>query len=109
MDKGSSFFNIVAIKIGAVMLSLVSLRFHWIKTSSQNSPTISYTVHITIHHTGSKFLYTTYGWTLISAVVESAGGKPFLKQMADIFRDLDMMHTVPDEHIPLIYNRARSV
>ncbi|XP_072020837.1 LOW QUALITY PROTEIN: serine beta-lactamase-like protein LACTB, mitochondrial [Amphiura filiformis] len=60
-----------------------------------------------VHKPGSKFLYTTYGWSLISAVLEVTGGRPFLKQMADIFRDLDMMNTVPDENIPLIYNRAK--
>ncbi len=52
-------------------------------------------------------MYTTYGWTLISAVLEVAGKKPFLKQMADIFKDLDMKNTIPDENIPIIYNRAK--
>ena len=66
-----------------------------------------FTEYILPFFIGSKFLYTTYGWTLISAVLETAGGKPFLKQMAYIFKDLDMNHTVPDAHTPIIYNRAR--
>ena len=56
---------------------------------------------------GSKYLYTTHGWTLVSAVVEAAWGQDYLACMRTILTDLDMKETVPDRHVPLIYNRAR--
>ncbi|XP_032871029.1 serine beta-lactamase-like protein LACTB, mitochondrial [Amblyraja radiata] len=56
---------------------------------------------------GSKFLYSTHAWTLLSAVVEKASQQSFLQFMVKLFNDLDMLRTVPDEHEPIIYNRAR--
>ncbi|XP_072258184.1 serine beta-lactamase-like protein LACTB, mitochondrial [Pyxicephalus adspersus] len=56
---------------------------------------------------GTQFLYSTHAWTLLSAVVERASGKKFLDYMMQMFRDLDMKNTVPEEHETLIYNRAR--
>ncbi|XP_068131881.1 serine beta-lactamase-like protein LACTB, mitochondrial isoform X1 [Hyperolius riggenbachi] len=56
---------------------------------------------------GTQFLYSTHAWTLLSAVVERASGKKFLDYMMQMFRDLGMKNTVPEEHEPIIYNRAR--
>uniref|UniRef100_UPI00398E6C42 serine beta-lactamase-like protein LACTB, mitochondrial n=1 Tax=Pristiophorus japonicus TaxID=55135 RepID=UPI00398E6C42 len=56
---------------------------------------------------GSQFLYSTHAWTLLSAVVERVSEQNFLQLMTKLFRDLDMLRTVPDEYEPIIYNRAR--
>ncbi|KAM5170691.1 serine beta-lactamase-like protein LACTB, mitochondrial [Mantella aurantiaca] len=56
---------------------------------------------------GTQFLYSTHAWTLLSAVVERASGRKFLDHMTQMFRDLGMKNTVPEEHEPIIYNRAR--
>jgi len=59
---------------------------------------------------GSKFHYTTHGWTLVSAVIESVTGKPFLDYMRDnILRPLGMTKTMPELHDKIIYGRARQV
>ncbi|KAJ7311297.1 hypothetical protein JRQ81_006913 [Phrynocephalus forsythii] len=56
---------------------------------------------------GSQFLYSTHGFTLLSAVVERASGQKFTDYMLKLFRDLDMLRTGLDENEPLVYNRAR--
>ncbi|KAG8144824.1 hypothetical protein E2320_013239 [Naja naja] len=56
---------------------------------------------------GSQFLYSTHGFTLLSAVVERASDQKFTDYMLKIFSDLDMGSTGLDENEPLIYNRAR--
>ncbi|XP_072469351.1 serine beta-lactamase-like protein LACTB, mitochondrial [Notamacropus eugenii] len=56
---------------------------------------------------GSQFLYSTFGYSLLAAVVERASGQKFLDYMQKIFHDLDMMTTVQEENEPMIYNRAR--
>uniref|UniRef100_A0A8C3KPE2 Lactamase beta n=1 Tax=Calidris pygmaea TaxID=425635 RepID=A0A8C3KPE2_9CHAR len=56
---------------------------------------------------GSQFLYSTYGFTLLSAVVERASGQKFTDYMLRMFRDLDMLSTVLDDNEAMIYNRAR--
>ncbi|NWR95607.1 LACTB protein, partial [Furnarius figulus] len=56
---------------------------------------------------GSQFLYSTYGFTLLSAVVERASGQKFTDYMLKMFRDLDMLSTVLDDNEAMIYNRAR--
>ena len=56
---------------------------------------------------GTKYLYSTYGWTLLSAVVEGASGKKFPEIMKDFFKQLGLENTYLDENKPLIYNRAR--
>jgi CubicO group peptidase (beta-lactamase class C family) len=46
---------------------------------------------------GTKFSYSTYGWSLISAVMESAAKKDFLAFMAaDVFQPLGLEQTRPD-------------
>lgn len=50
-----------------------------------------------IHEPGSKYQYSSYGWNLISAVVEGASGVPFLDYMtATVFEPLGMTHTLAD-------------
>ncbi|KAJ9598346.1 hypothetical protein L9F63_010962, partial [Diploptera punctata] len=60
-----------------------------------------------IYKPGSSFLYTTHGWTLVSAVVEAVAEQPFTKVMIDFFQVMGLKHTYLDEAEPLIYNRAR--
>lgn len=60
-----------------------------------------------VHEPGSEFLYTTFGWTLLSAVVESAAKKKFLPYMYELFKDLDMNNTQAELHQNLVYGRAR--
>jgi len=57
--------------------------------------------------TGTEYLYTTHGWTLISAVVEATAKKKFPVIMRNLFMDLGMDNTYLDETNTLIYNRAR--
>ncbi|KAK2103155.1 hypothetical protein P7K49_017011 [Saguinus oedipus] len=56
---------------------------------------------------GSQFLYSTFGYTLLAAIVERASGCKYLDYMQKIFHDLDMLTTVQEENEPVIYNRAR--
>jgi CubicO group peptidase (beta-lactamase class C family) len=50
-----------------------------------------------LHAPGEKYLYSTYGWNLISAVMEGAAGENFLRYMERrVFRPLKMKSTVPD-------------
>ncbi|XP_028637300.1 serine beta-lactamase-like protein LACTB, mitochondrial [Grammomys surdaster] len=56
---------------------------------------------------GSQFLYSTFGYTLLAAIVERASGYKYLEYMQKIFHDLDMLSTVQEENEPVIYNRAR--
>jgi CubicO group peptidase (beta-lactamase class C family) len=46
---------------------------------------------------GTDYSYSSYGWNLVSAVVEGASGQPFLAYMDEhVFGPLDMAHTEPD-------------
>jgi len=46
---------------------------------------------------GSKFSYSTFGWTLISAVMEAAAHEDFCRYMDEnVFQPLGMTHTGPD-------------
>ncbi len=57
---------------------------------------------------GTKFSYSSYGWNLISAVVEGASGQDFLSYMREhVFRPLRMRDTVPDHVDSLIWHRTR--
>ncbi|XP_065324284.1 serine beta-lactamase-like protein LACTB, mitochondrial isoform X1 [Gordionus sp. m RMFG-2023] len=56
---------------------------------------------------GTKFLYTTHGWTLISAAIEYVTQEPFLKTLRTFFETLDMSSTFIDENIPLIPDRSK--
>ncbi len=57
---------------------------------------------------GTKFSYSSYGWNLVSAVVEKASGIPFLRFMQDsVFAPLGMTHTVADYVDSIVPFRAR--
>ncbi|XP_058264910.1 serine beta-lactamase-like protein LACTB, mitochondrial isoform X1 [Hemibagrus wyckioides] len=60
-----------------------------------------------IFEPGTTFLYSTHAFTLLSAVLERAAGQRFLDLMMNMFRELGMLNTVPDENDPIIYNRSR--
>ena len=47
---------------------------------------------------GTSFRYSTHGYTLLSAAMESAYGRPFAELMeAELFRPLGMGHTYPED------------
>ncbi len=57
---------------------------------------------------GAQYSYSSYGWNLISAVVEGASGEDFLTHMrAHVFQPLGLRHTVADHVDSLIYQRTR--
>ena len=57
---------------------------------------------------GTKFSYSSYGWNLISAVIEGAAGQDFLTYMGrNVFRPLGMTHTAADRTDSLVPNRTR--
>lgn len=57
---------------------------------------------------GTKYQYSSYGWNLISAVVENAAQQPFLEYMeSEVFKPLDMNNTVPDWADKDIENRTK--
>ena len=57
---------------------------------------------------GTRFSYSSYGWNLVSAVVEAASGDDFLHHMAaHVFRPLGLSHTAPDRSDSLIPGRTQ--
>jgi serine beta-lactamase-like protein LACTB, mitochondrial len=57
---------------------------------------------------GTKFSYSSYGFNLLSAVIESASGEPFLSYMqAHVFTPLGLVHTTPDQNTQIIEQRSR--
>jgi serine beta-lactamase-like protein LACTB, mitochondrial len=57
---------------------------------------------------GTKWLYSTYGYVLASAVIEGASGQDFLTFMRDkVFLPTGMKDTTGDEPEKIIPNRAR--
>lgn len=57
---------------------------------------------------GTRYSYSTYGWNLISAVVEGASEEEFLAYMSrHVFKPLGMTATAPDKNDSLIPNRTR--
>jgi CubicO group peptidase (beta-lactamase class C family) len=60
-----------------------------------------------LHEPGTAYRYSTYGFNLLSAVVEGASGHDFLTYMRDaVFRPLGMNDTVPDFVTSIIPQRA---
>lgn len=56
---------------------------------------------------GTDYSYSSYGWNLISAVVQMASGEEFLPfMMQRVFRPLGMRHTVPDQVTRVIPQRS---
>ena len=61
-----------------------------------------------LHPPGSKFSYSSYGWNLISAVVEAASGQDFLGYMDEnVFGPIGMTRTTADQVNNIIPNRTR--
>lgn len=57
---------------------------------------------------GTRYSYSSYGFNLISAVVEGASGEQFLAYMSrHVFKPLGMTSTAPDRNDSLIPNRTR--
>lgn len=60
------------------------------------------------HPPGTRYLYSSYGWNLLSAVVEGASGEAFLPYVREqVFRPLRMRHTVAEHQDSIIEGRAR--
>ena len=56
---------------------------------------------------GEAYSYSTYGWNLISVVVEGAAGQEFLSYMNEhVFKPLGMRHTVADHTDSIIVGRT---
>lgn len=56
---------------------------------------------------GTAFVYSSYGWSLISAIIESVSGDNFLDYMSStVFQPLDMRHTGPDRVDSIIPKRT---
>lgn len=61
-----------------------------------------------LHEPGTRYLYSTYGWNLVSAVVQGASGRPFLRYMRERVLDpLGMAETVAEHPDSIIPGRAR--
>jgi CubicO group peptidase (beta-lactamase class C family) len=57
---------------------------------------------------GTRFSYSSYGWNLLSAVVEGASGEPFLAFMEKrVFMPAGMTHTSADDPAPIVPGRGR--
>jgi len=57
---------------------------------------------------GTKYNYSTYGFNLLSAVIESASGEPFLDYMQrHVFDALGLAHTTADQNRLLVAERSR--
>jgi CubicO group peptidase (beta-lactamase class C family) len=56
---------------------------------------------------GERFSYSSYGWNLVSAVIEAAAGEPFLDVMqGEVFDRLGLEHTTADWTDQIIPNRT---
>lgn len=56
---------------------------------------------------GTGYSYSSYGFNLVSAVVQSASGEEFLPFMMEhVFRPLGMRHTVPDQVMTIVPQRS---
>jgi serine beta-lactamase-like protein LACTB, mitochondrial len=57
---------------------------------------------------GKEFHYSSYGFNLLSAVIESAAGEDFLSYMHErVFGPLGLRHTIEDQTTEIIEQRAR--
>ena len=57
---------------------------------------------------GEKYSYSSYGWNLVSAIVEGAAGQDFLSYMEEnVFRRLGMRNTIADHYYNIIQHRTR--
>ncbi|HEX9704425.1 MAG TPA: serine hydrolase domain-containing protein [Gemmatimonadales bacterium] len=61
-----------------------------------------------LHAPGTRFAYSSYGWNLVSAVVEAAAGEPFLAHIhRRVFAPLRLTSTAPDKNDSVIPGRTR--
>lgn len=61
-----------------------------------------------INEPGTAYVYSSYGWNLVSAAIESAAGEDFLSFMSRVvFDTLGMINTVPDKNEQIIEGRTR--
>jgi serine beta-lactamase-like protein LACTB len=61
-----------------------------------------------LHPPGTKYSYSSYGWNLLSAVVEGASGREFLGYMDEnVFQRLGLRDTVADHNDAIIFGRTR--
>lgn len=57
---------------------------------------------------GTKFNYSSYGFNLVSAVIESASGENFLAYMQEhVFTPLGLVHTTADQNTRIVEERSR--
>lgn len=57
---------------------------------------------------GTRFAYSSYGWNLVSAVVESAAGMPFLDYMQEhVFAAMGLADTAADDNGQIVPHRTR--
>lgn len=57
---------------------------------------------------GARFSYSSYGFNLLSAVVESVSGEDFLVYMqGHVFGPLGLAHTVADQNTQIVEQRSR--
>ena len=57
---------------------------------------------------GTKFNYSSYGFNLLSAAIESASGQDFLSYMrANVFAPIGLVHTTPDLNSQIVEQRSR--
>ncbi len=80
--------------------------------SSLHYPTVSDGLEIfandaLLHEPGSAYQYSSYGWNLISAVIEGASQSEFLELMqARVFDPLGLRQTAPDQNLDVIPHRV---
>ncbi len=56
---------------------------------------------------GTAYSYSSYGWNLVSAVVEKAAGEPFLQFMSrEVIAPFGLRHTVPEYMVDIIPDRV---
>ncbi len=61
-----------------------------------------------VHEPGTKYLYSSYGWNLLSAVIEGASGRDFLPYMREeVFEPLALRSIVAEHVDSVIPYRAR--
>lgn len=57
---------------------------------------------------GTKFNYSSYGFNLLSAVIEAASGEEFLSYMQrHVFAEMGLAHTTADQNTRIIEERSR--
>lgn len=56
---------------------------------------------------GSKFVYTTFGYTLLSHVMEKAADKEFSDLLYELTTELGMINTRFDRNLEVVPNRSR--